>query len=60
LKEIKPKTLQVGVKFAWPLLGFDGFHKSEQLHATERGLFYFLRHPQVDAFVADEVPLSLS
>jgi hypothetical protein len=45
LKEIKTKTLQVGVKLAWSLLGFFGFHKSEQLHATERGLFYFLGHP---------------
>jgi hypothetical protein len=45
LKEIKTKTLQVGVKLALPLLGFVGFQKSEQLHATERGLFSFLRHP---------------
>jgi hypothetical protein len=29
----------MGVKLAWPLLGFVGFHKSEQLYATERGLF---------------------
>jgi hypothetical protein len=55
LKEIKTKTLQVVVKLAWPFLGFIGFHKSEQLHATERGLFSFLRHPWVDAFVTDEV-----
>jgi hypothetical protein len=45
LKEIKTKTLQVGIKLAWPLLGFFGFQKIEQLHATERGLFSFLRHP---------------
>jgi hypothetical protein len=46
LKEIKTKTLQVGVKLAWSLLGFVGFQKSEQLHATaERGLFSFLSHP---------------
>jgi hypothetical protein len=45
LKEIKTKTLQVGIKHAWPLLGFVGFQKSEQLHATERGMFSFLRHP---------------
>jgi hypothetical protein len=45
LKEIKTKTLQVGVKHAWPLLVFVGFQKSDQLHATERGLFSFLRHP---------------
>jgi hypothetical protein len=45
LKEIKTKTLQVGVKLAWPLLGFVGFQKSEQLHAIARGLFSFLRHP---------------
>jgi hypothetical protein len=43
--EIKTKTLQVVVKLAWHLLGFIGFQKSEQLHATERGLFSFLRHP---------------
>jgi hypothetical protein len=36
LKEIKTKTLQVGIKLAWPLLGFIGFQKSEQLHATGR------------------------
>jgi hypothetical protein len=35
----RTKTLQVGIKLAWPLLGFIGFQKSEQLHATERGLF---------------------
>jgi hypothetical protein len=29
--------------------------KSEQLHATERVLFSFLRHPSVDAFGTDEV-----
>jgi hypothetical protein len=45
LNEIKTKTLQVGVKLAWPLLGLVGFQKSEKLHATERGLFSFLRHP---------------
>jgi hypothetical protein len=45
LKEIKTKTLQVGIKLAWPLLGFVGFQKSEQLHATERDLICFLRHP---------------
>jgi hypothetical protein len=45
LKEIKTKILQVGIKLAWPLLGFIGFQKSEQLHATGRGLFSFLRHP---------------
>jgi hypothetical protein len=33
------KTLQVGVTLAWTLLGFVGFQKSEQLHATECGLF---------------------
>jgi hypothetical protein len=49
----------VGVKSAWPLLGFVGFQKSEQLHATERGLFSFLGHPQVDVFGTDEVTLSL-
>jgi hypothetical protein len=27
LKEIKTKTLQVGIKLAWPLLGFVGFQK---------------------------------
>jgi hypothetical protein len=43
--KIKTKTLQVGIKLAWPLLGFIGFQKSEQLHATESGLFSFLRHP---------------
>jgi hypothetical protein len=43
--EIKSKTLQVGINLACPLLGFFGFQKSEQLHATERGLFSFLRHP---------------
>jgi hypothetical protein len=43
--ETKTKTLQVGVKLAWYLLGFVGFQKSEQLHATERGLFSFLGHP---------------
>jgi hypothetical protein len=37
--------LQVGIKLAWPLLGFVGFQNSEHLHATERGLFSFLRHP---------------
>jgi hypothetical protein len=42
--EMKTKTLQVGIKLAWPLLGFVGFQKSEQLHATERGLFSFLSH----------------
>jgi hypothetical protein len=36
--------LQVGIKLAWTLLGLFGFQKSEQLHATERGLFSFLRH----------------
>jgi hypothetical protein len=41
----KTKTLQVGIKLAWPLLGFVGFQKSEQLYATECGLFSFLRHP---------------
>jgi hypothetical protein len=45
LKDIKTKTLQVGVKLALPLLGLFGFQKSEQLHATERGLFSFLRYP---------------
>jgi hypothetical protein len=45
LKEIKTKTLQVGITLAWPLLGFCGFQKSEQLHSTERGLFSFLGHP---------------
>jgi hypothetical protein len=35
----KTKTIQVGIKLAWPLLGFVGFQKSEQLHVTERGLF---------------------
>jgi hypothetical protein len=55
LKEIKSKTLQVGVQLAWPLLGLVGFQKREQLHATERGLFSFLRHPKVDAFGTDEV-----
>jgi hypothetical protein len=45
LKEIKTKTLQVVVKNAWPLLGFVGFQKSEQLYATARGLFSFLGHP---------------
>jgi hypothetical protein len=35
----KTKTLQVGIKLAWHFLGFVGFQKSEQLHATERGLF---------------------
>jgi hypothetical protein len=30
LKEIKTKTLQVGVTLAWPLLGFVGFQKGEQ------------------------------
>jgi hypothetical protein len=45
LTEIKTKTLQVGIKVAWNLLVFVGFQKSEQLHATERGLFYFIRHP---------------
>jgi hypothetical protein len=39
LKEIKTKTLQVGVKFSWPLLGFVGFQKSEQLNDTERSFF---------------------
>jgi hypothetical protein len=53
--EIKTKTLQVVVKLAWPLLGFVGFQKSDQLHATERGLFSFLRHPSVGAFGTDEV-----
>jgi hypothetical protein len=54
LKEIKNKTLHVVVKLAWPLLGFIVFQKSEQLHAPECGLFYFLRHPYVDAFGTDE------
>jgi hypothetical protein len=36
---MKTKTLQVGIKLAWPLLGFVGFHRIEQLHATERGFF---------------------
>jgi hypothetical protein len=27
LKEIKTKTLQVGVKLAWPLIGFIEFQK---------------------------------
>jgi hypothetical protein len=53
--EIKTKTLQVGITLAWPLLGFVGFQKSEQLHATLRGLFSFLRRPSVDAFGTDEV-----
>jgi hypothetical protein len=39
--KIKTKILQVGIKLAWPLLGFVGFQKREQLHATERGLFLF-------------------
>jgi hypothetical protein len=43
--EIKNKTLQVGIKLAWHLLGFVGFQKSEQLYATGGGLFSFLRHP---------------
>jgi hypothetical protein len=43
--EIKTKILQVVVKVAWPLLGFVEFQKSEQLHATGRGLFSFLSHP---------------
>jgi hypothetical protein len=55
--KIKTKTLQVLVKLAWPLLGFVGFHKSEQLHATECGLFSFLRHPLVDAFGTDDATL---
>jgi hypothetical protein len=42
--EIKTRTLQVGIKIAWPLLGLVGFQKSEQLHATGRGLFSFLTH----------------
>jgi hypothetical protein len=42
---MKTKTLQVDVKLAWHLLGLVGFQKSEQLHATERGLFSFLRNP---------------
>jgi hypothetical protein len=46
----------VGLKLAWTLLGFVGSQKSEQLHATERGLFSFLRHPYVGAFGTDEVP----
>jgi hypothetical protein len=45
LKEIKTKTLQVCVTLAWPLIGFVGFQKSEQLHATALGLFSLLRHP---------------
>jgi hypothetical protein len=45
LKEIKTKALQVGINIAWPLLGFVGFQKSDQLHATERGLFSLFRHP---------------
>jgi hypothetical protein len=34
----------VGIQLPWPLLGFVGFQKGEQLHATERGLFSFLRY----------------
>jgi hypothetical protein len=45
LKEIKTKTVQVVVKLAWPLLGFVGFQKNEELQSTEHGLFSFLRHP---------------
>jgi hypothetical protein len=44
LKEIKIKTLKLGVKLACHFLGFVGFQKSEQLHTTKGGLFYFLRH----------------
>jgi hypothetical protein len=55
LKKIKTETLQVGIQLAWPLLGFVGFQKNEQLHATERGLFSFPGHPSVDAFGTDEV-----
>ena len=29
----------MGVKLAWPLIGFVGFQKSKQLLATESGLF---------------------
>jgi hypothetical protein len=45
LKEIKTKTLQVGIKLAGALLGLFGFQKSEKLHVTESGLFSFLGHP---------------
>jgi hypothetical protein len=31
----------VGLKLAWPLLGFVGFQKSKNLFATEGGLFLF-------------------
>jgi hypothetical protein len=38
-EENKTKTLQVGIKLASTLLGFIGFQKSKQLHATERDFF---------------------
>jgi hypothetical protein len=39
LKEDTTKTLQFGLKFAGPLLGFMSFQKSEKFSATESGLF---------------------
>jgi hypothetical protein len=46
----KTKTLQVGIKLAWSLLGFIGFQKSEQLHATECALFLSSGILRWDAF----------
>jgi hypothetical protein len=39
---IKTKTLQVGIKLAWHLLGLIGFQKSEQLYATALSVVCFL------------------